>query len=100
MLDLLSEQVVTLCEAAKRLPRLRKNRPVHVSTLWRWALRGLRGVRLETTMIGGVRVTSTEALQRFFARLASNNGAEQGTPGERRFSELQRIETELDKAGI
>jgi len=40
---------------------------VNVSTVWRWAKRGVRGIRLETIMIGGIRYTSVEALQRFFA---------------------------------
>ena len=69
-IDPLNEQVFPLAQAAKRLPRLRNNRPVAVSTLWRWSRSGLRGRTLETAMIGGVRVTSTEALRRFFAALS------------------------------
>lgn len=40
---------------------------IHPSTLHRWRQRGIRGVRLETLLIGGARYTSTEALSRFFA---------------------------------
>jgi hypothetical protein len=69
MIDPLSETTLTLSAAARRLPRLRSNRPVHPSTLWRWATCGIRGIRLETTRLGGTTVTSTEALRRFFARL-------------------------------
>ena len=41
-------------------------RRISPSTLHRWRLRGCRGVKLETLLIGGTRTTSTEALQRFF----------------------------------
>jgi hypothetical protein len=36
------------------------------ATLHRWRLRGCRGVRLATILIGGQRCTSVEALQIFF----------------------------------
>jgi hypothetical protein len=40
-------------------------------------MRGVRGVRLETLMVGGTRCTSVEALQRFFERITV---ATDGTP--------------------
>lgn len=49
-----------LSEQAQRLP----NRP-HVSTLWRWATHGCRGVRLETVRIGGFVYCTDSALARF-----------------------------------
>jgi hypothetical protein len=68
-IDVLQEKTEPLTVMARRLPCLRNSRPVHASTLWRWATKGLRGVRLETARVGGVRVTSAEALRRFFAAL-------------------------------
>jgi len=65
----LSDTTFALAEAARRLPCLRNGRPVHPSTLWRWASRGLRGVRLATIRIGGTTCTSLEALQRFFEQI-------------------------------
>jgi len=41
-------------------------RRISPSSLHRWRLRGCRGVKLETLLIGGSRTTSEEALQRFF----------------------------------
>ena len=70
-IDLLSDDVLRLSEAAKILPRGRHGKKIHVSTLWRWACQGVRGVRLETVRMGGVIYTSKEALQRFFAQLDS-----------------------------
>lgn len=42
-------------------------RRIHPSTIHRWRLRGARGVKLETLLVGGTRYTSSEALNRFFA---------------------------------
>jgi hypothetical protein len=68
-IDPFAEEVFPLAQGAARLPQLRRGRPVHPSTLWRWASCGLRGVVLETVFLGGVRVTSTNALRRFFRAL-------------------------------
>lgn len=68
-IDLTKEKLISFREAVELLPRRRKGRKVHVATLYRWALHGLRGVRLETLQVGGSRATTIEALQRFFRRL-------------------------------
>lgn len=54
------EHLLTLSEACGRIPK----KP-HISSLHRWRLKGVRGIKLETCLIGGVRYTSTEAMQRF-----------------------------------
>jgi len=54
------------------LPRRRRGKKCHVSTLYRWASVGCRGVRLETVQIGATCCTSREALQRFFESLTAN----------------------------
>ena len=71
MIDIEIESVLSLTEAATKLPHRRAGRRPHVSTLYRWASRGLRGNHLETIQIGGTRCTSVEALQRFFDRLSA-----------------------------
>lgn len=48
-----TEQLLTLSQLAKRLPRHRNDRPVHPSTCHRWRSPGVRGVRLECVRIGG-----------------------------------------------
>ena len=50
-IDIQSESLLTLPEAAQFYN-------VHVSTVYRWHLRGILGVKLETARIGGKRVTS------------------------------------------
>lgn len=64
------ERLLTLTEAAKTLPRLNGKR-IATTTLWRWATKGLRGVKLETRRLGRRVVTSVDALERFSAALAA-----------------------------
>jgi hypothetical protein len=94
-IDPLNEQVFSLAQAAKRLPRLRNNRPVHVSTLWRWARSGCRGRTLETLLVGGTRVTSTRALRQFIAALSDIQAPPQETG-----SRSDDAEKALDELGI
>lgn len=46
-----------LAEYAERLPSCRRGKRLNRATLWRWALRGLRGRRLRTVELGGGRMT-------------------------------------------
>jgi hypothetical protein len=102
------ETVRTLTEAAARLPRRRGGKPVHVSTLHRWASHGCKGVRLETIQIGGTRCTSVEALQRFFDRLTdpgrdpalADAGARHPVPVRRRQRDDQAVVAELERLGL
>ena len=64
MINLSRETLIPLTQAAKLIPGC----GVHISTLHRWRLRGIRGVRLETILIGGKRFTSVEAIDRFIAQ--------------------------------
>jgi Protein of unknown function (DUF1580) len=66
----IDETLLPPAEAAKELPRRRRGRKTHVSTLYRWMTSGCRGVVLESIQVGGTRCTSREALQRFFERLS------------------------------
>ena len=38
---------------------------VHVATVWRWAMKGVRGQRLRTVMVGGRRYVERCELERF-----------------------------------
>src|SRR3954451_22020866 len=74
MIDSTAETLLSLAQAAEELPRRRRGRKTHVSTLYRWATAGCRGVLLETIQVGATRCTSREALQRFFERLSQGVG--------------------------
>lgn len=58
---ILAEDVLMLRDVPKELP----TRPCF-QTVWRWAQKGVRGVKLETYMVGSKTVTSKQALHRFF----------------------------------
>ena len=62
------ERLMPLREVPKSrlIPGRRGGSRLNVRTVFRWALDGLRGIRLESIMIGGTRCTSVEALVRFF----------------------------------
>jgi len=77
---------------------------VHVSTVHRWRLRGNLGVKLETVRIGGKRMTSREALERFHERVtaAADGSVAVSCPESDRARErrLAKVEAELTAAGI
>jgi hypothetical protein len=66
---------LTLQQAAAIVPALRGSngcepKPPHYKTLWNWSTRGVRGVVLETQLVGGSLMTTAASLQTFFARLS------------------------------
>ena len=66
MIDIAAETLLSMAEVAKLMPRRRRGRPCSLATIYRWSSPpGCRGIVLETAVIGGGRVTSREALQRF-----------------------------------
>lgn len=104
MIDITSEQVASLNEAAKwsLWPRRRKGKKPHVATIYRWAKQGCRGVRLEAIRVGGTVCTSREAVQRFCDRLTAIDNGEPGppTPTHARKASIRRAEETLRRAGI
>ena len=68
-IDLQAEKLLSLKDAAKAVPPIDGRRP-HVSTIWRWCRRGVRGVQLEYVRLGHRVCTSAPALARFARRLA------------------------------
>lgn len=99
MIDIQKEKVLTMAQAAHSLP----GHP-SICTLWRWRLRGVRGVKLETLAIGGRRYTSAEALERFIERTTA---AADGPPSvftiltnRQREAAIRRAEKVLRRAGI
>jgi hypothetical protein len=59
---ILDQQLLTLEQAAARLP----GRP-HVSTVARWTLHGIRGVRLPSIKVGGRRFIDERAIASWIA---------------------------------
>ena len=94
----LNESLLSLKAASKLLP----GNP-HVATLWRWAQKGCRGAKLETVLVGGIRYTSREALDRF---IVATTAAADGTPTpiiatpKQRQRQIDAAKRELAEAGI
>ena len=62
------QDAIPINEVPRRLPR-RGGKKVHISTVWRWVNRGVRGVKLESLTIGGRRYVRPEALEVFLEAL-------------------------------
>lgn len=104
MIDISAETIITLTEAAARLPRRRRGAKPHVATVYRWAQRGIRRIRLETVQVGGTKCTSVEALQRFFERLGGSPTCDPtAAPSaltRQRSKAIELAEAELREAGL
>jgi hypothetical protein len=92
-IDIHKEQLLTLEQAARCFPGR-----VAPSTLWRWYRKGVRGIRLDTVVVGGKRLTSTQALERFAeASTAASAAAAAGTTSPERDPSTTR---QLKAAGL
>ena len=65
MIDIEREHLVALHDVPKLLPARANGKRIHISAVYRWVQRGVRGVHLEIVRVGGTSYTSREALQRF-----------------------------------
>jgi hypothetical protein len=95
MIDLKTEDCILLSRAGPVVP----GRP-SVPTLFRWALKGCRGIKLETIMVGGRRFTSTQAIQRFVNRLSQDNTQGDGPESESQKKRQARVDELLDRFGM
>ncbi len=74
MINPRSEKLLSLADITKLpwLPKTSKGRRVAVSTVWRWAIHGVRGgKRLETVRVGGTLFSSEAAMERFIEQTSS-----------------------------
>lgn len=92
-----------LAETRLSFGQLARQEGVNPTTVWRWAARGVKGVRLETYLRAGRRFTTKEAFARFCA--ATTAAADGGpmlapTSTKQREAEIRRAEVALTKAGV
>lgn len=96
-IDFDSENIITLAEACRRVPP----DGVSTATMARWIQRGVRGVKLETIVIGGRRLTSVESLSRFFtAQNATDAPSAPVITATQRRRQSEAARTELEKMGV
>ena len=106
MIEFHEEELFSFTEAAKLMPQRRRGRKLAASTLWRWSKKGLRGVHLDSLVVGGQRYTTKTALQRFFAQLTrdADIGARSTSPqltvNDAAPRASQDIDAELDQARL
>lgn len=91
-----------LAETRLSLNQLAREQDVALSTCWRWALRGVRGHRLECFSLGGRRYTTREAFTRFVERTTA---AATGEPvpsrtNRQRERDIAAAQRELAESGI
>jgi hypothetical protein len=75
MIDIGSETLLTLSQAAAEQPCRRQGKRVSTVTIWIWATHGSGGVILETLQTPGGLITSREAVARFFTALTETRRA-------------------------
>ncbi len=78
MINLASERVFSLKKGPDHVPRLRGEKKVHRSTMFRWSKYGVRAndgeiVFLETIRVGHTTCTSVASIQRFCERLSGGS---------------------------
>ncbi len=79
-IDLQREQLLSFADAARLLPDTARGKKLGTATIWRWATRGRviggRRIKLDNVVLGGRRVTSREALDRFATQMTEAADAE------------------------
>jgi len=73
---------------------------VHAATVWRWALKGLRGIKLPTFLVGGRRYVRREDLESFLDALNNGPGEPEKSASHQKAAAIAAAEAELDAAGI
>jgi hypothetical protein len=101
MIDIATEQLITLQQAADREPPSRRGRPVHWITIWK----RVKARKLEGIHLGGRWVTSIEALQRYaeretLAALGKLPAPEPSVQTKGRKRAIERAEQEAELIGI
>jgi hypothetical protein len=97
VIDVAVENLVSLRDVPRCIPPRPNGKRLHVSAVYRWTLRGLKGIRLETVKIGGTTYTSREAIQRFSDLLT---GTAPPQPSTRKATRTRERELERINAAV
>jgi len=88
-----------LSESRLSLAQLAREQSVSLPTAWRWTLRGVRGVVLESLSVGGRKYTTREAFARWVARTNGEPVVAGQTPRQRK-SAIDAAERRAEKIGV
>lgn len=82
------------------IPVRRGGSRLHIRTVFRWALTGLSGVKLRSTLVGGQRCTTRKFLAEFFAAVdaarRTGTGSRTGPPA----VQYAKVDESLDRLGL
>jgi hypothetical protein len=96
MINIGNEQLVPLNDVPRLLPARGNGKRIHISAVYRWAQRGVRGARLEVIRVGGTTYTSREALQRFSSNPIDQTVSLQPTSAARK-KQIDRALSKVDE---
>lgn len=96
-IDVQKETVVSFSDARSAFPG---DRRVSLATLHRWRQRGIRGIKLETWLIGGLRYTSHEAIGRFIALQNERDTPAVSITASQRQRQCEAAQVALEKMGV
>ena len=98
-IDPRSESLIPLHDVPELpwIPRRRRGRKLHASTVYRWWQRGVRGIRLEAIRVGGTLCTNESSLISYFSQLAE--AEEQNLPLDKQ-RRVDRTQEELGQLGL
>lgn len=96
MIDVGEEQLISMAEAGHLLAkRLRRTKPPHASSLWRWREKGL----LDGLKVAGKIYTSVEAIDRFLTKCCKGEKTSARlSPGRQR--QIAKAKRKCEHAGI
>lgn len=95
MIDHLTETLVNFQHAGKHIP----GNPA-LCTRHRWRLHGVRGVKLETLLVGGIRYTSIEAISRFIEEQNTDQAPTPAISPSQRRTMAEAANRVLEEAGL
>ena len=96
-IDATNEQLIPFSQARSAFPGGKR---YSLSSLHRLRLHGVRGVKLETCLIGGSRYTSAEAIRRFIAAQNPAESAEPAITGKQRARMAETANRILAESGM
>jgi hypothetical protein len=103
MYDPSSTHLTPLSRLAREVPNRAGGCGINHATVWRWGLRGLRGHRLRTQLVGGIRMSCGLWLNEFFTALtheADGQSVPQCQTSRQRQEAIEQAERDLERTGL
>lgn len=93
MIDIETDELITLTQAARLLPKVR-SKYMHTSTLWRWCSKGNSGIKLQYVRLGRRIFTTAKALSEFSKELSEQDTL--GVPPETKKQIIKRSKKTIE----